>query len=919
MRLRGRKLCAIILSGVMCAGMLCQPKFHVAVDAATTPVVTEIPGTTRVEKKIDGSFLSVTGFAKGKVNDRSQYAEGSDEYAVVTNELEFFEAIEGAQSGDVKVIELRADLYLGWNELPEDVLDFYGDTLIEAYKDSLFLTGAPISNPSMIESGVSTVTLSKIDGLTIFSQTGNKIRHAEIKLNSSVNDLVLRNLEFTDVWDWDDRRSTGYGSTGALGSTKRTGWSYIKINGAKNVWIDHCNFGVSYDGNVDIENGSSGISITWCNIGDTDYSEGSMLNKTVTYLEELYQQNKKDDNVGSFIMYTIMRDNGMSPQDIMKYMGHHKKCHLGGGGDTDSWWFDKQSETLLDKIDPTRTNANEYLRMTFAYNNWTNIGSRVPLLRGGVGHLFNCYIDNTELKDAREQMYNLKNAEGKSIRQQIEEVGGATHFLFRGMNARNGASIAADTNVYYNFDEPMIGDERDSYASYAKLFGYNHSLIVNSKVTHTNGKTYTGSSWDNNGENLLAANYGWTDKSTINHWSWGQEGDKLSYEYQTFPLEDVEKNVKTYGGAYTLDMTAEEWLKTEYDATKELKLVDKSKEVPIETIELSKTEATLFIQEEFLQLDAKVTPSNTTEKAATFKWTSSDESVAIVKGSGLVLPKAPGETIITVETSGGLKAECKVTVGNLATKLKITNIPETIYVGDIFQLTVTTTPQNLLNDDMEWNNEGTRLTVVDEANGIFRADKAGSNPISVAPAEQGNRIKSKEIDVRTTLKFVEPDVYVTGVDVVSELAVEVGASKALNAAVVPADATNQRLLYKVSDDTVATVDAAGNVVGVATGEAVVTVTSVNGGYSKTCTIKVGKIDVPNPPTPPVVYKLGDVNMDGTVNLTDAQITLKAALKIEELDRVANLAADVDKNGKVELADAQKILRVALKIDSFDEE
>lgn len=928
MKLSWKKICAVMLSGVMCMGMLGQSYFGRKVMAAdTTPAVTQIPGTTKVEKPIDGSFLSVTGFAKGNVNDRSQYKEGNAEYAVVTNEMEFFEALDAAKYSGVKVIEIRCDLYLGWNELSEEVLDMYGDDLVEPYEKSLNIEKTPISNPSMIESGISTITLDVIDGLTIFSVNGNTIRHAEFKFNAQVNDLIIRNLAFTDVWDWDDKRTTGFGSTGELGSTKRNGWSYLKINGANNVWIDHCNFGVSYDGNIDIENGSSGVSVTWCNIGDSDYSVGSMLNKTSVYMEELYRQNKENSDVGVFIMYKIMRDNGMSREDIMKYMGHHKKCHLGGGGESDSWWFDKLTETQLDAIDYTRTNANEYLRMTFAYNNWTNIGSRIPLLRGGVGHLFNCYTDNTELKIAREQMSVLKNENGKSIREQIADAGGSTHFLFRGMNARNGASVAADTNVYYNFDEPMIGDEKDSYADYTVLFGYNHSLIVNSKITNTNGKVQIGSSWDNNGENLLANGYGWTDKSTINNWSWGQEGDSLPYAYQTFPLEDVEKNVKAYGGAYTMDLTAEEWLEVEYPAEQELKVVDKNVEVPITEISLSKTETNLFIEEEFLQLDARVVPSNTTELSETFQWTSANPEVAEVRDTGLVIPKATGDTVITVTTAKGLKAECKVHVGHLPSSIKVTDVPDKIYVGDVIDLNATLAPVDILDDTLIWESTGTRASVIDAEKGIIRAEKAGTNDITVTTAEQGNRIKAGYVEGKKKLTILKTDVFVAGIELDSEIKVNEGSTKALNASVLPADATNTRLLYEVSDTSVATVDKDGNITGVKAGETQVKVTSVNGGYSKLCTVLVGTAsdepgvttepgvtpEPPKPSGPSVSVKEGDVNADNDVTLRDAQLVLMMALKIDEPTNEQKVVADVDKDGEITLTDAQQILKYALKI------
>lgn len=59
--------------------------------------------------------------------------------------------------------------------------------------------------------------------------------------------------------------------------------------------------------------------------------------------------------------------------------------------------------------------------------------------------------------------------------------------------------------------------------------------------------------------------------------------------------------------------------------------------------------------------------------------------------------------------------------------------------------------------------------------------------------------------------------------------------------------------------------------------------------------------------------LGDVDNDREVTLKDAQLVLKAALKIGKLNGNALKAADADFNGSVELADAQLILKAALKI------
>lgn len=58
---------------------------------------------------------------------------------------------------------------------------------------------------------------------------------------------------------------------------------------------------------------------------------------------------------------------------------------------------------------------------------------------------------------------------------------------------------------------------------------------------------------------------------------------------------------------------------------------------------------------------------------------------------------------------------------------------------------------------------------------------------------------------------------------------------------------------------------------------------------------------------------GDANGDKQVTLADAQVTLKAALKIIKTEEIDAVAADVDGKEGIALADAQMILKAALKI------
>lgn len=65
------------------------------------------------------------------------------------------------------------------------------------------------------------------------------------------------------------------------------------------------------------------------------------------------------------------------------------------------------------------------------------------------------------------------------------------------------------------------------------------------------------------------------------------------------------------------------------------------------------------------------------------------------------------------------------------------------------------------------------------------------------------------------------------------------------------------------------------------------------------------------------YKKGDADGNGNVELRDAQLALKAALKLIDLSGNDLKAADVNGNGIVELEDAQNILKAALKLQSLE--
>lgn len=83
------------------------------------------------------------------------------------------------------------------------------------------------------------------------------------------------------------------------------------------------------------------------------------------------------------------------------------------------------------------------------------------------------------------------------------------------------------------------------------------------------------------------------------------------------------------------------------------------------------------------------------------------------------------------------------------------------------------------------------------------------------------------------------DIPVTGVSVVPTAgSVTVGQTLTITASVAPADATNKAVTWSSSSDSIATVSDDGVVTGVAEGDATITVTTEDGGFTATCDVTV---------------------------------------------------------------------------------
>ncbi len=235
-----------------------------------------------------------------------------------------------------------------------------------------------------------------------------------------------------------------------------------------------------------------------------------------------------------------------------------------------------------------------------------------------------------------------------------------------------------------------------------------------------------------------------------------------------------------------------------------------------------------------VQLSANVTPLNATNQSV--NWNSGNSNIATIDSNGIISGIAAGTIAITATTlDGGYIASAQVTVAAVSVEyIAISPTSVTLDPGETSQFSAIVTPDNATNQNISWSTSDTAIVSVD-SNGLVTAVSDGTASVT-AISEDGGHTASADI----TVNYVE--IPVTGVELSpTNLLIGVGDTSSLSASVIPATANNQVVHWTTNNSSIATVDASGKVTGVAVGTAIITVTTDDGGYSATSSIRVNDI------------------------------------------------------------------------------
>lgn len=231
---------------------------------------------------------------------------------------------------------------------------------------------------------------------------------------------------------------------------------------------------------------------------------------------------------------------------------------------------------------------------------------------------------------------------------------------------------------------------------------------------------------------------------------------------------------------------------------------------------------------------ATVLPEGATDK--TLSWESSNEAVATVDQTGKVTALKAGETILTVK-AGNITEWGHVTVTDIpVTGVTVSPSLVTLKEGETCQLSASVSPASA-RQDVEWASQNKEVATVDKE-GLVTAVRAGSTRIYA----RSNAFQDQQGWCEVT---VNEDTAVKGISLSSEaMTIQVGESRPLTVTFTPSYAANKNVSWDSDTPGVATVSQEGIVMGFTEGEATITATSEDGGFTASCRVTVTAGSIP---------------------------------------------------------------------------
>ncbi|MBE5950060.1 MAG: hypothetical protein E7260_00550 [Lachnospiraceae bacterium] len=221
-----------------------------------------------------------------------------------------------------------------------------------------------------------------------------------------------------------------------------------------------------------------------------------------------------------------------------------------------------------------------------------------------------------------------------------------------------------------------------------------------------------------------------------------------------------------------------------------------------------------------------VTPANASNLAVT--WVSFNPSVVAVDSTGMLTAKSPGTTQIMIMTQDGSYYDiCTVVVKQKAVSVKMNYTEITMNAGEYFDMEVTVAPATSTEKSLTWQSLNSKVVTVSSTGRITA--RAEGTAVVLVKTESG-------VTSYCTVTVLQPVISME-LDP-SDITIDVGDTFTIEPVFKPDNATNREVTWESSDESIAEVNAIGEVTGISGGTAVIICETVDGGYRSYCLVRV---------------------------------------------------------------------------------
>ena len=252
----------------------------------------------------------------------------------------------------------------------------------------------------------------------------------------------------------------------------------------------------------------------------------------------------------------------------------------------------------------------------------------------------------------------------------------------------------------------------------------------------------------------------------------------------------------------------------------------------VESITLSPSELIMTADGSISVIQATVLPAFASTKD--LKWTTDAPDIASVSQAGALTAIAPGTAVITAAATdgSGVTATCTVTVhGVPVTSVVLNRATASLKIDETVSLSATVLPANAWDKSISWSSSDETIATVDE-NGTVTAVALGSATIKATACSNPEAFGECTVSVVPT---PVTDITLSH----SAVALKVGETVKIEAAVSPAAATNKAIVWESRNPEIASVDEDGLVSALALGSTNLTATAADGsGATATCAVNV---------------------------------------------------------------------------------